>query len=946
MSLEALLTRLEVTSKGELLVSFRDKDIGSLGTLYIPDWKHVFPTEILGRKYGNISENQKIISKLKNKIKENPKLADFKTRLKDNFWLIYQLFCPPDLKNELPKEFIRGNYTQQARWRLTNPGNLVELDDIVISAMQKKKGIEKNIFNLKNEIEETSQSEAYATTTINDLDELFDKNPGLNLKELTEQTKTISSLREINPYFLKKRKNIADEIRKANDSFKGELEIKYSILRKGKRDHSLKLEKKDYNFLTRARMPSIDEFVNMKWLFLDIEIPHFMRETNEITWVGMKYCKGDKIISEIYTVHDPAPDQVNSYSVKKYKNTKEMIEGLTKKIIELDPDVISTYNTKFDLIKLRENIAEFLIGEDETNPLYKVTTPFFERIGIRNRLVTDFMRLQKIARAYDINAKLEMAAGFRKNIDYDMMAKLEDIILKGGKKAKDAARIIARYLTEDVDNLHSLFTLDEFRNDLEDALWMCDTFNLGLEKVLHIPNTVNDFQEKGYFKRMGIYRKNVPPNLKTKRNNTLETRAREYFMQEVVVKSVKDKEIRGLSKDVYKVYIPIGDFFRKPLSERSKKIGEFFNYKDTHKSDKKRLFFLEQYAKAFSRWMITDYGFCLQEEKNLDKLLLKSKISIGEFNKNYSLLRNSVYSKKDHSKDASKISKRLAVSQISVKNIDDCIYSETRDFLKEKGLSFSNFTDMVNQKSKINRTNRRFSGNYDLSPDVMKEILKERFQKINEFLDNNKLEIVAKEGSYLYVKGNRAALENPEAPLVMVDERPVLLNENKVYYEKNGFFSNIKFKEHADYNSCMFEMNNYKKIIEYRLKEKDKNAIGVYKRGLIRIESADIPIEDFLFLNKSKNIYFAYTTDSDSKTGKTQFVLEERFSQGQIFFDEEKKLKYFMNEERGEDFKVYVMNKKDISSLNVDISKYKARFMEKGKALLKSLVNEGQLSLL
>ena len=439
---------------------------------------------------------------------------------------------------------------------------------------------------------------------------------------------------------------------------------------------------------------------------------------------------------------------------------------------------------------------------------------------------------------------------------------------------------------------------------------------------------------------MGIYRKNVPPHLKTRKNNTLETRAREYFMQEVVVKSVKDKEIKGLSKDVYKVYIPIGDFFRKPLSQRSKKIGEFFNYKDLHRSDKKRLFFLEQYAKAFSRWMITDYGFCLQAEKKLDNFLLKSKINIEEFNKNYFLLRNSVYSKRNPSKGASKISKRLAVSQISVKNIDDCIYSETRDFLKEKGLNLRNFTDMVNQKSKVNRTNRRFSGNYGFLPDVMKEILKERFQKINEFLDSNKLEIVAKEGSYLYVKGNKAALENPEAPLVMVDERPVLLNEDKVYYEKNGFFSNIKFKEHADYNSCMFEMNNYKKIIEHRFKEKDKNAIGVYKRCLIRLESADISVEDLLFLNKSKNIYFAYTTDSDSKTGKTQFVLEERFSNGPILFDEKKKLNYFMNKERGEEIKVYVMNKEDVSSLNIDISKYKARFMEKGKALMKSLVNE------
>ncbi|MBU4284424.1 MAG: hypothetical protein KJ968_04915, partial [Nanoarchaeota archaeon] len=633
MPLEALLTRLEVTSKGELLVSFRDKEIGSLGSLYIPEWKHVFPTKILGKNYKhskkkfstkykklrdqikNLKSNReaypqykKIRKKLrKNLEKNNMKLSDFKSRLKDEFWWIYQFYAPVKLKKELPSEFIGGkpkksvggkpkksmggNYTQQARWRLTNPGNLVELDDIVISAMQKKKNIEKNIFNLKNKIEETSQSETYATTTINDLDELFDKNPDLNLKELTEQTKTISSLREIDSDFLKKRKNIANEIRKANDSFKGELEIKYSILRKGKRDHSLRLEKKDYNFLTRARMPSIDELMSMKWFLFDIEIPGYEKENSKITFVIMMYCKGEDTICEIHTVHDVGKKYIKGFRIHEYKNEEYMLNGLNNRFINLnnsnviDPDIVSSYNTKFDSIKWRETSAGFKIGENKSNPIYKVTTPFFERIGIKNRLVIDFMRLQKIARAYDINAKLEMAAGFKKIISYDEMAELEDISFKGMKGSKEdsvrgreAAATIVGYLIDDIKKLYSLFKLDEFRNDLEDALWMCDTFNLGLERILHIPNTVNDFQEKGYFKRMGIYRKNVPPHLKTRKNNTLETRAREYFMQEVVENSISNKEIKGLSKDVYKVYIPIGDFFRRPLSQRSKKLGKFFNY--------------------------------------------------------------------------------------------------------------------------------------------------------------------------------------------------------------------------------------------------------------------------------------------------------------------------------------------------------------------------------
>jgi len=980
MVFKALLTDFGVKpEKGELVLSFRNthsknkEEQMNLGILYIPNQKHIFFSEILGKNMGNslqfkkassedekfnkfteqidnmkknkkaFSEYSGLMKKLWKNMQENKlSMIDFMEyqRIKDKYWWIYQIYLPMELKEIVPNDFIKQDYTQWARRRLSCPGKFVDLDDSLIEAFRKKNKIKNELTDFRKQIDNFS-GKSYATRQINDLDEILDKNPKISLENLIESSRNVSSLKKIDKSLIKKRKKINDEIIEANNLFNGNIKIDYSRVsdKKGKRDHKLRLEKTSADFLKKAKAPSLEDVVNFKWAFIDIEIPHFKRKNAGVTWVGVKYYDGKKEISRIHTIHDIAPDKSGDYEVIKHKSIDEMIKSFTEEFNKFNPDVVSTYNTRFDLIKLRETLAGFKVGENKTDPLYKVTTKFFERIGIRNRLVIDFFRWQKIARAYDINAKLEMAAGFEKSINYDQLAKFEDYCIRGGKIGEKASNLDSRYLASDVDSLFSLFNLDEFRKNMEDILWMSDKFNISIERLLHMPNVINEFQEEGYFETMGITRKNVFPYKKTKQTNIMERKCLDYFMKKVVNKSVKEKEIKGVSNNVCKVFIPIGDFFREPLSKRSTKIGEFFDYKDKFEKDKHRVFFLEQYAKAFSRWITVDYARFLKDKDKHDKILSKNNINFEEMKKIYYDLWDTA-----RKKGQSNLSGKLGMGNLAIKDIEQLVNENVKTFAENKGIKANELTKIVNLYSHVRKKQRHFFGNYEIEIWDVENILNKRFEEINNFIEKNDLEIVAKEGCYLYLKGNKSALEKKDAPVIMVDEAQKLYHSDKVYYSKNGFFSNIQFKDHPGYHLSMFEMNAYKGMIENLIEGDKDKAEKAYERTLRALDYKKMPVESFLFENKSKGVHSAFVKNSDYKNGKIYFMTKEEFAlreesfkeqETDFHYDDEKGMNYFIDGKVANPVKVYIIDERRISHLEIDLEKYRQRLNKKSKAIFK-----------
>ncbi len=870
MGVETLLTRLEVTPKGELYAGFRN-----LGGIYFPECLHVFPSKILGTKKEGKIKNNPGVKSLKEKLEKSKKIYDFNKnyeqkkilegkkkfkniRYKDKYWYILQWYGPISLKKELPEEFIKGNYTKESRWLYSNPGNIISLEERLVEILQNKLKIEKELESIKENISK-GKRKSNTTRIWNDLDDFFDNYNGKNFEEIKAKSKKIIS--NLDKRLIEKRKKISDLIIKSNKELNDDIKLVYKKTKKNKREHELRIEKKDFNFLKNARTPNIDEVLNYKWLFMDIEEPLFMNKDSRITWAGIKFVEKGKNISEIYTIHEIGKEKISSYRIKRFNNEEELISSLTERIKNLNPDIVSTYNTRYDLIRLRESQTGFEIGDKDSNPIYEATLKFFERIGIKDRLVIDFMRWQKIARPYEINAKLETAAGFEKSISYKKIAELEKKSLLGDTKA---AEVIAKYLSIDVDAIYKIYQNKEFRINLEDALWVCKRYNIGIERIMHSLNSFNNFQEYLYFKNLGIFRENVPPNLRTKKMQAKKGRAKEVYKKNLH-NLIKQEEKKGFSKHVYKAAIPTPIFLQEAMMRRFPEIKDLYDYSEKHRNDKKRYFFLNQVLLAACDFLVTDYGFSMIEHKKLERI-------------------------KKQKKDLKKIKK---------------------------------------QENKVKKVDARIFGNYEISINNIENLIRRDINKINGFLEKNKLKVVAKEGYYVYLTGNKKALKKEDAPLILVDEIERLYNADNVYYKKFGFISNLKNKDNGDYHLCKLEMKMFNEVIENLLFEKKTEAKNLLKNCFDMIKEKKVPKHELLYYNKNKKRYFAYTTDSNLKTGKTHFVLDDKINKElKIFFDEERNMRYYIGSERKNDVQIYIIE--NFEDLNIDYSKYEKRLKKKG----------------
>ena len=932
--LEVMLTGLEVIPNYGLYAGFRN-----LGGVYFPDWKHLFVTRMLGRRKDR--DRSKRIEEIRKKIDSNPKLKEVITRIRDKYWVIYQAYCPVRLRDELPKEFVRGHYTQQARWRLKAPGNMVSIGENTREILVKRKEISAKLEELVIKIQ-SSRKKSHATRIFNDLNDLFANYDGTNYLEILKQARKTPTLKELDQEILDLRKEIGNSILSSNVLAANSGKITFEKTNTSSRDRRLRVEAKDYSYLKKGHMPSGEELWNKKWTFLDIEIPFFRREEARISWVGVRHINhGEVEKSKIYTLYDLGIKQIEGYRIITCRDEEDLIAMLAQDISEENPDVVSSYNSRFDFIKLRENQSGFPIGNDDTNPVLKVTTRFFERVGVKGRLLIDPMRWQKLARPHDPNAKLEMASGFEKANSYDDLEKLEDRICNGDKSAGVEE---ARYLASDVTHLTDLFFLQEFKRDLGVACWISENFGVGLERIMHSANCINDVQEKGYFSELGIYREEVPPHLRTKKMQERKSKAREKLKDIISAEYISQGEIKGLVKDVYKVSIPIGDFFREVIIRRFPGAGRFYDYVDQFKGDKKTLLFLEQFSREISRWLREDYGTYLIDERKFDELT--KKIDMPKFEDIYHRVRRALQERDEL--------KQLDNGCITKQNLRRNIDSETQDFMRSNGLSLEQFRELVNQRSVIKRRARNVIGNYDAFPSnrffnvdkyrdpanicIIKEVVRKKTEAINQFFSIHGLNIVAREGYFLYLTGNRNALDSRDCPVILADTISRLYNADRPYYLKNGFFSHMKLKDEPDFHLSIFEIRAFREVLTNLLDGRDEAAIEIYKKKLGELKGGGVKLEDLTYYNKSRDEFAVYALIGENqeiqlghperrKSNKLYFVRTAREGV-EIKVDEQNGWKYFNDEEDGR--KVYVSPE----NISPDLKVYERRFAKRMKDIL------------
>ena len=961
---ETLLTRLEVDPKGNLVAGFRN-----LGAVIFPYWKNLFVAKC-GRKRDKKAWPKEM--KLRKALLENQELdlAPEDIRIKYKDWVIIQALLQISKKDELPPEFIRGNYTKEARFELKCPWHFIDVPNTIRTGLEARQDLENLLRTITSEVAKT-RNKGYATRTLNRLDEVFQDYDGSNFQEILARIYEDSILRKVAEPTIQKRREFADSITRVNSILESETRLVY-----GKKGGSrrVSLEAKNWDFLKEGRMITADEIFEQGICFLDIEIPFWRRKDAKISWVGTSFIKAGRKRNVIYTLYDLKTPEINGFEIKSFKTEEDLVEALTRDIKDYNPIALSAHNHKFYLTKLRESRAGFSVGEDETSPLYEVTTSFFERLGVRDRIVLDTMRWQKKARAFDINAKLELTAGIKKSISYDEMEALEDRIISGDVWA---GREIARYLAGDIRaGVENVLLTSEFRDSLEDVLFIAEKFNVSPERLMHSAKCINEAQEVDYFHELGIFREEIPPNERTTRMQKRREKARKSFNDLVTERAIKFDGRKGLFEDAYKVYIPVGDILRDLVSKRFPKAQEFYRYRDEHRAEKKRLFFLEQYSKALAEWLIEGYGQYLLNLKSLKERL--KQLPRKNFEETYEQLRSNISRRRDL-----EALEKLNLAKFTVKDLSRFKNKTLDELLENNGLAEKHFVDLCNHRVKLGRSARWIIGNFQVYPTrsyydplkspegpeeilVIDEILKEKFGQINNFISGSELEVIAQEGAYLYVKPRERkgedkgvaikrveeALAREDAPIILVDKIPRLYNADNPYYNKLGYWTHIKVKDTPDFRLSVFEMEVLGNMLELLLRGEEEEALKLYGSGLDRLTQDRVDPSKLVFLNKSKGYRFLYSSSPRAdKQGKLYFIEEGEVPKNSKILEEKGERYIIPGVEDEEDLlgldwdkvkKVYIMTEQEATSM-LDRKRYFEKFQERARRILAPVSRRGRI---
>ena len=182
----------------------------------------------------------------------------------------------------------------------------------------------------------------------------FIANPGIKIEPLDE-----------------KLKRILEQIAKGEQpDNKKDLGVE---IRRRKGMYEIVLDRDFRNFFDVKGHLTLDEFLAMPCLFIDIEVPLFAEKDYMIRWVGCLYKHGDKSEYAVFTLNDVGGDGIFN------AEDEESLVKMVKDYIRMkDPFVVYVYNASFDLIRLREK-GDFRIGWESKRPGYQTSRKFFER---------------------------------------------------------------------------------------------------------------------------------------------------------------------------------------------------------------------------------------------------------------------------------------------------------------------------------------------------------------------------------------------------------------------------------------------------------------------------------------------------------------------------------------------------------------------------------------
>jgi len=606
--LETIITEV-LEKKDKLFVTFRN-----LGSVHI-DWQHIFSSKILSHDEANILEKDLYTSKIYDQIQFR--------RLKRPFNIV-QIKAPIHLKKQLPEKIILGHYKEQMWNYFSLPGSVASINENLFQILLKRKEFEQELQEIRKEIIQLfpDSGKSHQSAIFNKLNQLYFEK---RIHEIPANRYT----KKLNVEILEKREN-AQETYSKLEKIANLIHIKTGY---NKKNQSIDLNLPSTDLINVHGPLNYEKNLQQKWLFLDIEIPHFDREKPEISWVGLSYYQNGNLNKEIHTLSSLKEKNVNDYLIFTHDSEINLVKAVKESILKENPYYVSAYNAKFDLMKLRE--VDFKIGERETNPIKEVSTKFFERIGIRGREVIDLLRWAQTCFDYLPNQKLETVAKevlgpetFSKSISYQEMAELEDFARSNNPIKKKSAKKIASYLASDVDIMVDLFESKQFQYFLKDMSIFSNSFHIPLSQLIYSSKKIQVSQDRSYFHETGIHYNEV--YRKTKFNQNKRQKTKRNFNRRLNNLFEIQKET-GLYENVHQCYLPQGFFLKNIILRKLPQANSLFSMESENNF---RRFYLSKFANSLAERILIDYENYKHQEifDNKDEIK-KAKFRIkGKYN--------------------------------------------------------------------------------------------------------------------------------------------------------------------------------------------------------------------------------------------------------------------------------------------------------------------------
>lgn len=807
MSLEAIVTDVKVEShKDRVAVT-----LWKYGTIHLP-YTHTFPSKYL-------DEDQK--NEILQKLEENPSTKNPKTHIntgimkspkkegKQNIFL----YGPPSITktfdSKLNKTFFQGNYTMFARENIVKPGEVITIDKDLADTLSNIRRYNQKIKGIKTAIRDHAgeQNKSTITRRFNELDDTVANNESESIDD--------KLFKRVGEDAVSKRK--AEESRYQQTKSETERKTYYEVSRE---DRKAIVTAPNKNFIKNRREIAGKELYELPWVDLDIEIPLFKDPENAmISWVGAIYHEKDDekddVRKALYTLADVGDDTWNGYKIQKFENQSSLLEKLAEDIREYDPLTLSAYNNKYDFINLNKE-GTFEIGIYKNKPVYDANTKFFERIATKGRLLVDKLRWAQIAYPYLPNKKLNLIGkevlgkgAFDKSITYKQMERLERIALydKEENKRKKKTRIIATYVTEDVDVLYDIHENPKFRWSLDMTSLIAHQNRLPIEHALYSPRETLKRQDINQFNKNKIH-----PNEFNKIKNIREEKkqAKQYF-RKFLKENNNIQWKNGIYNNVKLIQLNHAKALREELHHIYPQGEGLFSGLEKYGNDSFKRTYLTNILNNSCNNIIADMMVIEQLEQKIDKQFEEMELP-SELRKIYWKQLNEKgekYLKASGKKEATEQASKFTSIPTNEEKIEKLLKNMNR-YRKRK---------------------KRYYAAYKNNFETSRHNISHQQEQTENILESYGLTPIYQEGQFLYVQGDSTTFKEHYPGRIITAFDTVYLSEDfeeknrdikalsrnnkkRLYYRRHGFYKGITIKDEPTHNLTLFEMETYKGFLE------------------------------------------------------------------------------------------------------------------------------------